>query len=222
MYAFLFSACKEVDKNCPFAIFLGSARYELTEQPAKGQVEFLCGGVEVYNADTCSTESQNDEAEPQVFYKYVPSTDAEGEDDFKFELRLEGQSSLAPKPGAVALNVQKVNQAPQSFDAEVELPLNYPVGPHASGGFAQITLKAEDSDSSILLGLVDMQQFWTGAGQLYMDIGDGPEGTGTPIRTTMIDDVLWGEVQESLFIPSQLLLTVCCENMQNHISCCLW
>lgn len=175
-------------------IFLSNARYELTEGPTKGQVEFLCGGIEVYNAETCSPETEDDSVEPQVFYKYVPSTDAQGEDDFKFQLRLEGQSSLAPKPGAVSLNVLKVNQAPQSFDAEVQLPLYYPVDPETPAVFANITLRAEDSDSPILLGLIDMRQFWTGAGQLFTDIGDGTEGTATLIQTTTIDDVLWGEV----------------------------
>ncbi|GMH35191.1 hypothetical protein BSKO_03059 [Bryopsis sp. KO-2023] len=168
--------------------------YEITGVPGMGTAEFLCDGKEVYDADTCSTHSDDVFAEPQAFYRYQPNSDGEGQDNFNFQMRIEGQSALAPSSGTIALNVLKINQAPKSFDADVNIPLRYSTQPFSRGGFAAVALKATDTDSNILLGLVDMNEFWSGAGQLFTDIGDGTVDTATPIDTIIIDNVPWGQV----------------------------
>lgn len=171
-------------------------RYEVTELPTKGSLEFLCDGKEVYSVGDCGTDSLDDDmVEPQVYYKYTPRSDAEGADAFKFSMRVTGQSNLQSSNGSIALNVLKVNQPPVSYSGEISADLQYNVEPFSTAGVSPIRLNATDSDADELVALIDLRSIWSGAGEIFVPVS--PEASLTrPIHEleNRVDDVPWAQV----------------------------
>lgn len=144
--------------------------------------------------------------------RYTPDGNAEGADEFSFDMQVEGQSDLGSRVGVVDLSVVRVNQPPIALNVEIRSPMAYSIPPFVSDVAAPITLKARDLDSVALIALIDMSTISAAIGQL----SKAEESADDKLETIEISGKEWGRVcvrrAEHKSYLQQCHTFQCCEN----------